>query len=115
MATETPSAPARAWTSTPVSGGLARAVVAAPRITLATPLTALRGVGTERAEQLARLKCFKVEDLLFCAPRRYEDRRHSGTIAELRLNQPGSVQGKVVALGNKYYRKRAVRLRTHRR
>ena len=43
---------------------------------LETPLRGLPGVGAERAAQLAKLHLFTVGDLLFCAPRRYEDRRH---------------------------------------
>src|SRR5262249_22031634 len=39
-------------------------------------------------------------------PRRYEDRRHSHKISELRLGEAATVRGQVVALGVNYYRKR---------
>ncbi len=81
--------------------------VAAPNLQtppLARPVTSLLGVGPERAAQLARLEIRTVEDLLLHRPRRYEDRRHLQTIAELRLHQPAITHGKVVALGVKWYK-----------
>lgn len=77
----------------------------APTLNLASRLETLRGVGRERAAQLARLKLFTVEDLLLHRPRRYEDRRHSRAIAEMRPAEPGTYRGKVVALGLKRFRK----------
>jgi ATP-dependent DNA helicase RecG len=72
---------------------------------LAGPLKELRGVGTERAAQLARLGLFTVQDLLLHRPRRYEDRRHFRSIAQLQLDEPGTTRGKIVALGLKTYRR----------
>jgi ATP-dependent DNA helicase RecG len=72
---------------------------------LGRALKELRGVGTERAAQLARLGLFTVEDLLLHRPRRYEDRRHFRTIAQLQLDEPGTTRGKIVALGLKTYRR----------
>jgi len=69
------------------------------------PVTALFGVGPERAAQLARLEVKTVEDLLLHRPRRYEDRKHLLTIAELGLEEPAITHGKVVALGVKWFRK----------
>src|SRR5947209_20376515 len=71
---------------------------------LARPLRELRGVGTERQAQLARLELFTVEDLLLHRPRRYEDRRHFRSIAELQLDEPATTRGTIVALGLKRYR-----------
>ena len=71
---------------------------------LETPLTERSGVGPERASQLARLKLITVGDLLQHRPRRYEDRRHFRTIAELRPDEAATVRGKVVALGVKRFR-----------
>ncbi len=51
---------------------------------LAQPVTALWGVGPERAAQLARLDIHTIEDLLLHKPRRYEDRRNPIPIAGLR-------------------------------
>src|SRR4249920_239206 len=77
----------------------------APHLTLASQLETLRGIGRDRSAQLARLKLSTVEDLLLHRPRRYEDRRHSRAIAEMRLGEPGTFRGKVVALGLKRFRK----------
>lgn len=67
----------------------------------------LRGVGQERAAQLARLGLYTVTDLLLHRPRRYEDRRHFLSIQELQLDTPTTVKGKVVAMGtNRFLRGR---------
>src|SRR2546428_172950 len=79
----------------------------APTLTLATRLETLRGIGRERSTQLARLKLVMIEDLLLHRPRRYEDRRHSRAITQMRLGEPGTFRGKVVALGLKRFRKGA--------
>ncbi len=71
---------------------------------LARPLNGLRGVGSEREAQLARLELFTVEDLLLHRPRRYEDRRHFRSIAEMQLAEPATTRGTIVALGLKRYR-----------
>ena len=78
---------------------------ATPSASLAAPLEALRGVGRERAAQLARLALFTVGDLLLHRPRRHEDRRQVVTIAQMRLGEAATVRGRVVALGLKRYRK----------
>ena len=67
-------------------------------------LKTLRGVGTERAAQLARLGLLTVEDLLLHRPRRYEDRRHFRSIAEMQTDEPATTRGHIVALGLKTYR-----------
>ena len=71
---------------------------------LETQLTELGRVGSERASQLARLKLVTVADLLRHRPRRYEDRRHFRTIAELQAEEAATVRGKVVAMGVKRFR-----------
>ena len=73
-------------------------------VPLAGPVGVLRGVGTERQAQLARLKLFTVEDVLLHRPRRYEDRRHFRTIAELQPDEPATTRGTIVALGFKRFR-----------
>jgi ATP-dependent DNA helicase RecG len=70
----------------------------------ARPVSSLRGVGAERAAQLARLQICTVEDLLLHRPRRYEDRTRFQPIAELIVNEPALTRGKVVALGVKRWR-----------
>ena len=71
---------------------------------LAAPITTLWGVGTERAAQLARLEIHTIEDLLLHRPRRYEDRRHFRTIAELSSDKAATTRGTIVALGLKRFR-----------
>jgi ATP-dependent DNA helicase RecG len=53
---------------------------------LASPLTELRGVGPALATRLERLGLYRVEDLLFLLPNRYEDRTQVVRIGAL---QPG--------------------------
>src|SRR5688572_1144238 len=72
---------------------------------LRRPVAELRGVGPERAAQLARLELRTVEDILLHKPRRYEDRRHYKKISQVRLREPATVFGKVVACGTKRYAK----------
>jgi ATP-dependent DNA helicase RecG len=72
---------------------------------LARPVTALHGVGPERAAQLARLEIRTVEDLLLHRPLRYEDRRHLLPITQLQLGEAVTTRGTVVALGVKWYKK----------
>jgi ATP-dependent DNA helicase RecG len=71
---------------------------------LAAPVTTLWGVGAERAMQLARLDIHTIEDLLLHRPRRYEDRRHFRTIAELTRDEAATTRGTIVALGLRRFR-----------
>ncbi|MGO8838744.1 MAG: ATP-dependent DNA helicase RecG [Limisphaerales bacterium] len=71
---------------------------------LAVPVNSLWGVGGERAAQLARLGIHTVEDLLLHRPRRYEDRRHFRTIAELTMEEPATARGTIIASGLKRFR-----------
>src|SRR4051794_27648747 len=72
-----------------------------------TPVHSLPGVGTERAAQLERLKIFTAGDLLLHRPNRYEDRRHFLDIADVKLKEPSTVRGKIVAQGLKHFRQRS--------
>jgi len=74
---------------------------------LAAPVASVWGVGEERAKLLARLEIFTVEDLLLHKPRRYEDRRKFLAIRELKLNEPATVRGKIVAAGIKRFKRGA--------
>ncbi|MDH3433368.1 MAG: hypothetical protein OEM60_05895, partial [Gammaproteobacteria bacterium] len=53
---------------------------------MSSPLTILNGVGPALAKKLERLGLFRVEDLLFLLPHRYEDRTQLVRIGAL---QPG--------------------------
>jgi len=68
------------------------------------PVTAVRGVGGERARLLARLDIHTVEDLLLHRPRRHEDRRKFLAIRDLRLKEAATVRGKIVAAGVKRWK-----------
>ncbi|HEX4343763.1 MAG TPA: DEAD/DEAH box helicase, partial [Verrucomicrobiae bacterium] len=72
---------------------------------LLRPVTAVWGVGDERAKLLARLEIFKVEDLLLHKPRRYEDRRKFLAIRDLQLKEAATVRGKIIAAGVKRWKK----------
>jgi ATP-dependent DNA helicase RecG len=76
-----------------------------PAPALQMPVTALWGVGPERAAQLARLNVHTVEDLLRHRPRRHEDRRHFRNVADLTRDEPATVRGTIVAQGIKRFRK----------
>jgi ATP-dependent DNA helicase RecG len=71
---------------------------------LLMPLSELRGVGPERAAQLLRLDLLTVADALLHRPRRYEDRRHFQRVADLQLQEPALVRGRIVAAGLKRWR-----------
>jgi ATP-dependent DNA helicase RecG len=71
---------------------------------LTAPVSSLWGVGEERARLLARLDIFTIEDLLLHAPRRYEDRRKFLPIRELKVGEPATVRGKIIAAGVKRFR-----------
>lgn len=72
-------------------------------ITFITPVTDLRGVGSERAAQLERLGIRTVGDLLLHKPRRYEDRRNVRPIGSLAEGEVATVHGRIVALGTKKF------------
>ena len=72
--------------------------------TLASPVTCVWGVGSERAALLARLDIHTVGDLLLHRPRRYEDRRNFQPIRELKEGEPATVRGKVVAMGTNRFK-----------
>src|SRR5208282_218924 len=68
---------------------------------LLMPLSELRGVGPEHAALLLRLDLRTVGDALLHRPRRYEDRRHFQRVADLRLQEPALIRGRIVAAGLK--------------
>ncbi|CAG0950306.1 partial ATP-dependent DNA helicase RecG, partial [Anaerolineae bacterium] len=67
-------------------------------------MTALRGVGPERAALLGRLGVRTVADLVAHRPRRYEDRRHLRPIGQLIVGESVMTSGRVVAAGVKRWR-----------
>src|ERR687889_2744831 len=77
----------------------ARRAPSAPRVTLDTPVTYLKGVGPARALALARLGVQTAGDLLYHVPHRYEDASTVSRIAELETGMDGTVIGKVISKG----------------
>jgi|LauGreDrversion4_2_1035121.scaffolds.fasta_scaffold24130_4 ATP-dependent DNA helicase RecG len=72
--------------------------------TLDSPVSVLRGVGPERVQLLDRLGIRSVRDLLFHAPRRFEDRRRLARIRDVELGGTVTVRGRVLTLGVTRYR-----------
>lgn len=62
---------------------------------LAAPLTELKGVGPALATKLERLGLFRIEDLLFLLPLRYEDRTQLVRLGALEAGQRCLVSGEV--------------------
>jgi ATP-dependent DNA helicase RecG len=71
---------------------------------LDAPVTVLQGVGPDRLQLLHRLGIRTVRDLLFHAPRRYEDRRYFRAIRDVELGQNVTVRGRVITLGVNRFR-----------
>ncbi len=65
-------------------------------IDLSSPLTALRGVGPALASTLTRLQLYRIEDLLFLLPLRYEDRTTLHRIGTLRPGTRCLIAGEVM-------------------
>lgn len=59
-------------------------------------VTTIKGVGSKRAQLLEKLNIRTVEDMLYCFPHRYEDRRKAVTIMEAPFNQDVLLEVKVV-------------------
>ncbi|MDH3612885.1 MAG: ATP-dependent DNA helicase RecG [Gammaproteobacteria bacterium] len=72
---------------------------------LASPLTVLNGVGPALAKKLERLGLFRVEDLLFLLPLRYEDRTQLVKIGALQAGVRCLICGEVL-LAETVYRGR---------
>ena len=80
-------------------------------VKLAAPLTALAGVGPALAAKLERLNLYRVEDLLFLLPLRYEDRSRVLRLGELRPGVRAMVSGEVLLAETVYRRRRSLLVR----
>ncbi|WP_077272735.1 ATP-dependent DNA helicase RecG [Acidithiobacillus caldus] len=69
---------------------------ASPRVSLDSPVTALRGIGPTMAARLAPLGIVRVEDLLFHLPSRYQDRRQLHAMGRLQAGQEAAVLGEIL-------------------
>lgn len=74
-------------------------------------VTALKGVGKQLAEKLARLHIFSLQDLLFRLPSRYLDRTKITPIGGLQPGQNAVVQGIIKASDVVYGRRRSLMCR----
>jgi ATP-dependent DNA helicase RecG len=78
---------------------------------LSSPLTVLRGVGPALAGTLAKLDLYKVEDLLFLLPLRYEDRTTLYRIGALRPGMRCLTSGEVLLAETVYRGRRSLLVR----
>lgn len=61
----------------------------------------LKGVGPARKEILRNLGVQSIEDLMYLFPRRYEDRTQMTPLSHVKIGQPQTVTGKVIAQGGR--------------
>ncbi len=78
---------------------------------LSAPLTALRGVGPALAAKLERLAVYRVEDLLFLLPLRYEDRTRLTRIGAARPGDRCLLSGEVLLAETVYRGRRSLLVR----
>ncbi len=74
-------------------------------------LETLKGVGPQLAEKLQRLHLYRLSDLLFHLPLRYEDRTRTQPLGQLRLGQHALIQGQVISVQVQYGRRRSLLVR----
>lgn len=65
----------------------------------------VKGVGPSRLKLLSRLGIDTVEDLLYCLPRRYEDRSKIKQVAAVRLGNFETIKAKVLTFGDRITKK----------
>ena len=80
-------------------------------IELDSPLTALAGVGPALAKKLEKLNLYRVEDLLFLLPTRYEDRTQLFKLGEIRAGERCLVSGEVLLSETAYRGRRNLLVR----
>lgn len=69
-------------------------------VRLDTEVRFLKGVGDKRAQILAKLELYTLQDLLYHLPRRYEDRSHFRRIAHARPGEAATFAGRIVTVDN---------------
>ena len=81
------------------------------RSNLASPLTDLNGIGPALAKKLERLDLFRVEDILFLLPLRYEDRTQLVRIGALQAGVRCLISGEVLLAETAYRGRRNLLVR----
>ena len=79
-------------------------------ITLATPVTQFPGVGTARAQKLAKLGLATAGDLVRCFPRDYEDRRAQAHIMDAPQDRPVCIRAMILTRPQVSYIRRGLEL-----
>jgi len=80
-------------------------------IELDSPLTSLSGVGPALSNKLEKLNLFRVEDLLFLLPLRYEDRTQLRKIGSVRAGERVLISGAVLLAETVYRGRRSLLVR----
>lgn len=75
---------------------------------ISKPVQYVKGIGPKIASLLEKRGIATVEDLLFCIPKRYEDRRKISSIATSSVGQKETVIGEVIHSNEKRYGRRKV-------
>ncbi|RLA45164.1 MAG: ATP-dependent DNA helicase RecG [Gammaproteobacteria bacterium] len=73
-----------------------------------TPVTALRGVGAQMRDKLARIGITTIQDVLFHLPLRYMDRTRLSPIGSLQANAEVVIEGQVMGTDVVYGRRRSL-------
>ncbi len=73
-------------------------------------VTQLKGVGAKKAEALARLNIYSIEDMLFFMPRDYEDRRNPVKIRNIEDGMTAVIEAEVMLIVKNEYRYRGKQL-----
>src|SRR3972149_6845706 len=75
---------------------------------LSTSLTAVKSIGPKLAQIFAKKGLNTVEDILYCMPIRYEDRRQMKKIVRVIAGAKEVASGEIMALGEVFYGRRRV-------
>ena len=74
-------------------------------LSLKSPVTAVKGMGTARARRLERLGVYTIEDLIYFFPRRYDDFSRLRTIDQLQYGEEVTIVGIIQEAINQTTRK----------
>ncbi len=74
-------------------------------LTLNTLVSDIPGVGLQKKQYFEKIKCSRIEELLFYFPRKYLDRRFVKKISEVAIDEVVSLKGKIIACEEKRIRR----------